>query len=138
MSALSPKPTVLFSIYQNNNGPSDAHGWWLMRRSTQRSSILYERLSDLFWHQEAEFWGFHRPEVHIVCFGTSIGKSILPVHKTLTGIRQGTFHPLYFLDQTLSAEFLPKISKLSWRWKLTSIGLIWHPDKLIESYKKCP
>ena len=57
---------------------------------------------------------------------------------TLIGMRQGTFHPLSFLDQTLSAEFLPKISKLFWRWKLTSIaGLIWHPDKLIESYKKC-
>ena len=24
-----------------------------------------------------------------------------------------------------------------WRQKLTSIGLIWHPAKLIESYKKC-
>ena len=40
---------------------------------------------------------------------------------TLIGMRQGT----------LSAEFLPKISKLC-----TSIRLIWHPDKLIESYKK--
>ena len=57
---------------------------------------------------------------------------------TLIGMRQGTFHPPSFLDQTLSAEFLPKISKLFWKWKLTSIGLIWHPDKLIESYKKCP
>ena len=24
-----------------------------------------------------------------------------------------------------------------WRWKLTSMGLIWHPAKLIETYKKC-
>ena len=31
---------------------------------------------------------------------------------TLIGMRQGTFHPLSFFDQTLSAECLPKISKL--------------------------
>ena len=31
---------------------------------------------------------------------------------TLIGMRQGTFNPLSFLDQTFSAEFLPKISKL--------------------------
>ena len=30
----------------------------------------------------------------------------------LIGMRQDTFHPLSFLDQTLSAEFLPKTSKL--------------------------
>ena len=59
------------------------------------------------------------------------------VYLTLIGMRRGTFHPLSILDQTLSAEFLPKISKLFWRWKLTSIGLIWHPAKLIESYIKC-
>ena len=29
--------------------------------------------------------------------------------------------------------FLSKISKLFWRWKFTSIGLIWHPVKVIES-----
>ena len=42
-----------------------------------------------------------------------------PTPLTLIGMRQGTFLPLSFLDQTLSAEFLPKISKLC-----TSIGLI--------------
>ena len=57
---------------------------------------------------------------------------------TLIGMRGDTFISLSFLDQILSAEFLSKISKLFWRWKLTSIGLIWHPAKLIESYKKCP
>ena len=31
---------------------------------------------------------------------------------TLIGMRQGTFHPLSFLDQILSAEFLSKISKV--------------------------
>ena len=35
----------------------------------------------------------------------------------------------------VSAKFVSKISKLFWQWKLTSIGLIWDPAKLIESYK---
>jgi hypothetical protein len=38
---------------------------------------------------------------------------------TLIGMREGTIHPLSFLDQILSAEFISKISKLFWRWKLT-------------------
>ena len=40
-------------------------------------------------------------------------KPILYEHKntlTLIGMREGTFHPLSFLDQSLSAEFLSKIS----------------------------
>ena len=41
--------------------------------------------------------------------------SLEPTQLTLTGKRQGTFHQLYFLNQTLSADFLPKISKLFWR-----------------------
>ena len=57
---------------------------------------------------------------------------------TLIGMRGDTFISLIFLDQILSAEFLSKVSKLFWRWNFTSIGLIWHPAKLIESYKKCP
>ena len=57
-----------------------------------------------------------------------------PRYLTLIGMRQGTFHSLSFLDQTLSAEFLPKIYKLFWGLKFTSIGLIWHSDKLIVSY----
>ena len=40
------------------------------------------------------------------------------------------------MDQISSAEFSSKFSKLFWRWKLTSIGLIWNPTKLIESYEK--
>ena len=51
-------------------------------------------------------------------------------------MRGNTFIPLSFLDQILSAAFLSKISKLFWRWKLTSIRLIWHPAKLMESHKK--
>jgi hypothetical protein len=43
---------------------------------------------------------------------------------TLIGMREGTFHPLSFMDQILSAEFSSKFSKLFWRRKLTSIGLI--------------
>ena len=30
----------------------------------------------------------------------------------LSGMREGTFHPLSFLDQILSVKFLSKISKL--------------------------
>ena len=60
------------------------------------------------------------------------------IYLTLIGMRVGTFQPLSFLDQILSAEFISKISKLFWKWKLTLIGLIWHPAKHIESYKKCP
>ena len=56
---------------------------------------------------------------------------------TLIGMRQGTFHPLSFLDQTLKIFGKNLADNLFWKWKLTSIGLIWHPDKLIESYKKC-
>ena len=34
-------------------------------------------------------------------------------------------------------RFLSKISNLFWRWKLTSIQLIWHAAKVIESCKNC-
>ena len=34
---------------------------------------------------------------------------------TLIGTREGTFHPLSFLDQILSAEYFSEISKLFWR-----------------------
>jgi hypothetical protein len=39
------------------------------------------------------------------------------INKTLTliGTREGTFHPLSFLDQDLLAEFLSKNLKLFWR-----------------------
>ena len=57
---------------------------------------------------------------------------------TLIGMMGDTFISFWFLDQILSAELLSKISKLFWRWKLTSVELIWHPAKLIESYKKMP
>ena len=56
---------------------------------------------------------------------------------TLISMREGTFHPLSFLYQILSAEFLSKISKLVWIWKLASIGLIWHaakPMRVTEGY----
>ena len=47
----------------------------------------------------------------------------------------GRIYPPY--NFRMSAEFLSKISKHFWRWKLRSIGIIWHPAKLIESYKTC-
>ena len=71
---------------------------------------------------------------HRICFTDDHEIAML----TLIGMRQGTFTPLSFLDWILSAEFLSKISKLFWRWKLTSIRFIWHPTKLIESLKTCP
>ena len=35
------------------------------------------------------------------------------------------------------AEFLTKLSKHLWRWKLTSIELFWHPVQLVEPFKIC-
>ena len=55
---------------------------------------------------------------------------------TLFGMRHFP-PPCPFLDQILLPEFLSNISKLFRRWKLISIGLIWHPAKLIISYRKC-
>ena len=57
---------------------------------------------------------------------------------TLIGMREGTLILLSFLDWILSAEFSPKISKLFWRRKLTSIEFNLTPFKLIISFKKCP
>ena len=51
---------------------------------------------------------------------------------TLIGMRGDTFIS-WFLDQILSAEFLSKISKLFWRWKLTSISSL----SLIKNAPKC-
>ena len=48
---------------------------------------------------------------------------------TLIGLREGIFHPLSFLDQIFSPEFLSKIYKLFGNEN-------WHPAKLIEPYKK--
>ena len=51
---------------------------------------------------------------------------------TLISMRGDTFISLSFLDQFWSVEFLSKSAKHFWRWKFTSIGLIWHPAKLIQ------
>ena len=71
---------------------------------------------------------------------TSGGSEILNTSsiQDLIGMRGDTFISWFFLDQILSGEFLSKVSKLFSRWKLPSIGLIWHPAKLFESYKKMP
>ena len=50
-------------------------------------------------------------------------------------MRQGTFHPLSFLDQIFVSWI--SIKNPNWRWKLASIGLIWNPAKLL-SLKKMP
>ena len=68
----------------------------------------------------------------------SLELTVLTQIVDLIGMKEDTFHSLSFLDQILSADFLSKVSKLFWRWKLTSIGLTWHPAKLINSYKKWP
>ena len=52
-------------------------------------------------------------------------------NQTLIGMRQGGFSPLWIGFCQLN------ISKHFWRWKFRSIGIIWHPAKLIESYKIC-
>ena len=56
---------------------------------------------------------------------------------TLIGMREGTFHPLSFLDQILSAEFLSNISKLFWEVKIDN-NRVNLTAKIIESYKKFP
>ena len=65
------------------------------------------------------------------------GKLHLNAHLTLIGMRQGTFHPLILFRSDFVSWIWSKNSKLFWRLKLTSIGLIWHPVKLIDSYKRC-
>ena len=71
-------------------------------------------------------------------FVMSLGKTYNCL--TLSAMRGGgNFIPLSFLDWTLSAKFLSKISKLFRKWKLTWIGLsIWHPTKLIDSNENAP
>ena len=44
---------------------------------------------------------------------------------TLIGMKEETFLSLSFFGPILSADFLSKISILFWRWKLTSIWLIY-------------
>ena len=52
---------------------------------------------------------------------------------TLIGTRQGTFHPfVLFGSDFVSWIFIKKLQTFI-KWKLTSIGLIWHPPgKLIK------
>ena len=73
-------------------------------------------------------------------FGLKLQKNELKLKKfinhivlTQIGIGGDTFISLSFLNQILSADFLSKNFKKIVRWKFTSIGLIWHPAKLIES-----
>ena len=46
--------------------------------------------------------------------------------------RGGYFYLLVFFGSDFVSWILSKIPKTFWRWKFTSIGLIWHPAKLIE------
>ena len=43
--------------------------------------------------------------------------------------------PCSFWNRFCQVIFYQKTSKLFWTWRLISIGLIWQPAKLIESYK---
>ena len=45
--------------------------------------------------------------------------------------------PVLFGPDFVSWIFTKKFQTF-WRWKLTSIGLIWHPTELIKSYKNAP
>ena len=57
----------------------------------------------------------------------------------LIGMRGNTFHSslLVLLGSGFVSWFKSKFSRLLWGWKLTSIGLLWHPAKLLDSYKNC-
>ena len=57
---------------------------------------------------------------------------------TLICTRGDNFYLFLIFDQILSAEFFIKTFQTFWRWKLTSIGLLWHPAQLIEFFKGCP
>ena len=56
---------------------------------------------------------------------------------TLFGMRQGTFTPLVILESDFVSEICIKNSQTFLVVKVTSIGLICHPVKLIESNKTC-
>ena len=56
-------------------------------------------------------------------------KNLVGTSLALIGIRQGTFYPLYFLDQIFIKNFL---AFFEMKIDLASIGLICHPAKLIE------
>ena len=130
--------------------------WWMWQKvqksktlhQSQKISQISEWTSRVLW----EMWQEYSWEILSITLSLSaprwiwwgkgsffnyIDKNIACSRLTLIGMRKGTFIPFSFLDWILSAEFLSKTSKLFWRWKLTSIWLIWHPAKLIESYEKC-
>ena len=52
--------------------------------------------------------------------------------------RRGHFYPLVLVGSDFVNWFFSKISKLFWWWKLTSIGLFWHPVQVSNSKKSCP
>ena len=84
-------------------------------------------------------FGVHTWPTSILYFTSSPFNQVLMPHSMLTliGIRQSTFTPLVILGLDFVSWICIKIFDIFWRWKLTSIGLIWHPAKLIESYKTC-
>ena len=53
---------------------------------------------------------------------------------------EGWYFNLFVLFESyfVSWTFIKNFQKKNWRWKLTSIGLIWHPSQLIRSYKSSP
>ena len=92
----------------------------------------------------------HFSAVFYTCFFTGVAQNnklyfvilslSMKMHLSLTLIgmrlRQGTFHPLVFFGSDFDSWVF---IKNFWRWKLRSIGLIWHAVELIESsYKTCP
>ena len=53
---------------------------------------------------------------------------------------EGWYFNLFVLFESyfVSWTFIKNFQKKNWRWKLTSIWLIWHPSQLIRSYKSSP
>ena len=57
---------------------------------------------------------------------------------TLIGMRGDTFTYLLVIFGSDFVSWILIKNFHFWRWKWTSIGLIWHPAKLFESYKNAP
>ena len=68
-----------------------------------------------------------------------IYRQFVDIFQNLTAVDNDQFKkkPHYVITFTFChLNFHKKNSKTFWRGKLTSIGLIWHPSKLIEFYKE--
>ena len=88
------------------NYVQDLHGHCIHFVLTASSETLFFNIYFLLVHRVSEV--VYTPRV------SKITPNKLVV-LTLSGLREGIFHPQSFLDQILSAEYLSEISKLFWR-----------------------